>query len=508
MSEVEFVPLSRRRALDVKQFTKDDNNQVSFNRSDEFYDVCRKAKEYLYEVYDRKVDMKSRNETEEDYVMIYHEAMRGRTDAVNLIKKHIESFISNSGLRECSYPEYYPSLLDGIFEEEFGWGPLSVFKNELECEGAQVLGTKIKFKRSWGYELLPFRFSSVEKVLELCDRFANMQANTNLNSYSKPELETSTIDGIRVSIMIPNRTYKDPVITLRRKTIKDYSFENLAIYRTFPFEAIPLLKSLSKIRVNAIIAGPPGSGKSTMLQAFMNEMFCEKRNGKIIPEPVNTIFAETHPEFDVEEIFPDANVTHVIGRGKDFEDSIGASVLRHDIVRVILGEIREHEVGLYKRSGVQGIKQVIGTLHDLDPIDIPDILTSLYLQYFDNNSTQASVYNTFARNLHYSLSMDEFLQFDDIGESVLNKKASSIQLYDFNSHTGELLMYKIMDYKHEEDSWVFSTSIPDRFERIASKYHRAEFETFKTVLAELEERWPMEKENTIESSGKKVEVFS
>lgn len=77
MSEVEFVPLSRRRALDVKQFTKDDNNQVSFNRSDEFYDVCRKAKEYLYEVYDRKVDMKSRNETEEDYVMIYHEAMRG-----------------------------------------------------------------------------------------------------------------------------------------------------------------------------------------------------------------------------------------------------------------------------------------------------------------------------------------------------------------------------------------------------------------------------------------------
>jgi len=81
-------------------------------------------------------------------------------------------------------------------------------------------------------------------------------------------------------------------------------------------------------------------------------------------------------------------------------------------------------------------------------------------------------------------------------------------LYDFNSNTGELLMYKIMDYKHEEDSWVFSTEIPDRFERIASKYHRAEFETFKTVLAELEERWPMEKENTIESSGKKVEVLS
>lgn len=491
MSDFQYVSPSQRRLFDVKKYSKEQTAISALRGRDEFYELCAKAKQHVLNVYDKKVESASRNETEENYVEIYHNAMRGQLEAVNLIKKHIEDFTVNNGVRDVEYPSYYPSLTDGIFEEEFGWGPLSVFRFEEKIEGAQVLGTDIKFKRSWGWELQPFSFKNVERVYDLAQRFSNMHAKTTLDSILKPELETRTLDNIRVSIMIPERMHSEPVITLRRKTIADYSFEHLAKFGTFPKEVVPLLESLAKFQVNSIIAGPPGTGKSTLLQAFMNAMLYEYRDGKQIPERINTVYAEANPEFEPREQFPRTNVLHLVGRGQDFENTISSSILRHDISRVILGEIREHEVGLYRRAGLQGLKQVIGTLHDLDPVDIPEIMTNLYMQYLNNGLNPDAVYRTFARNLHYSISMDEYLIAGNDEIESLQKRISSIQIYDYDMQHDQLHLYTIMEYRADMDIWHFSAKLPERFRRMMMKYHKKDFERFIGTLNQLEKDWPM-----------------
>lgn len=486
----QYISPSRRRALDVSKYFAEkfgDDYQSSINSSthqQRFFDLCEKAKRYLFQIYDKKVEVFGKNEKEENYVEIFHEALIGKPEATSMLKKHIEDYLKVHVLTDIEYPKYYTSLVEAIFEENFGWGPLSVWKRMPDSEGAQVLGTEIKFKNGDGWELQPFKFRNIKQVEELCGRFANISYRNLLNEHTKPELETVTYDNHRVSIMIPNLMYEEPVITLRRKVVTQYQLESIAEYGTMPFDSIDLFRALAKFNLNSIIAGAPGTGKSTFLQAILNEVLFEYKGGKRIPERYNSIYAESTAEFDIRKIFPTSNVLHIIGQGDDFMKKIGKTMLRHDIYRVVLGEIREHEVGLYYRSGLQGIKQVIGTMHDLDPRDIPEILSTLYVTYHPYQINPEQVYLTMARNLHFSISMDEFEE-----DGVLVKRVTGIQFYDVENR--EVKMYPIMIYDYNERTWRYSSIIPTKIKRIVEKYRKKEWESFMQVLMELEAKNPM-----------------
>lgn len=477
LATLDYISPADRSTLDIKSFSKDNNQRETVKKTDDFYTVCSEAKKYVYDVYDQKIDERSAGTTKENYVEIYHNAMLGIPSAVNHIKKIIEDFVIDQNFRNVNYPLPYSSLINGIFEEEFGWGALSAFKDEADVEGAQLIGTDISFKRGDGHEIQPFKLRNIEQSFELTKRFANMHSNTMLDEYTKPELETRTHDNIRVSIMIPKRTHEEPVITLRRKTITKYNFEKMAELGAIPKVAIPLFEALAKLKVNSIIAGPPGCGKSTMLHAFMNAFLYVDKNGKRIAEPVKTVYAEGYPEWDARKIHPNTNLFHVLGSGKEFEDSVSAALLRHDITRIILAEIREHEVGLYRRASVQGIKQLMGTLHDLDPVDVPEILTNLYLQYFPTDVDYNTLYHTFSSNIHFSVSMDEFISEDDQFE----KRVTGVHIYE-PSKTGKVELYTIMDYDWIEKRWRYNDKIPLRFERMASKYNRKAYLDLKHHL--------------------------
>lgn len=479
-----YIPSSNRKTLDIKEFSRS-STVSNFSINEDFYTVSKNAKKYIYDVYDKKIDERNTGNTKEDYVNIFHESMQGKPSAVNLIKRHLESYVVDNGLKNTVFPKHYPSLIDGIFEEGFGWGPLSAFRHVTDCEGAQVIGTDITFKRPWGYELQPFKFRSIEEVLELTQRFANMHSNTTLNEHTSPELETRTYDNIRVSVMIPHRTHIEPVITLRKKVVRSLSLKQMVEYGTIPEEAIPIFESLSKFKANSVIAGPPGCGKSTFLQVLLSNILYETFEGNKIPERLKTVYAETFPEWDIRTLNPSSNVIHVLGSGEEFETTVTKALLRHDISRIVIGEIREHEVGLYKRASVQGIKQLMGTLHDLDPTDIPEIMADIYMQYYSNASNHAAVQHAFNRNLHFAISMDEFKD-DETNHFV--KKVTGIHIYDVDERTKESMMFTIMEYDFENDSWTYEFNVPKRFAKLVMKYNRKEFDVFMNTLEKLSKK--------------------
>lgn len=503
--EKSYISPARRRKLDIREEVKkvqsetDSNaNFINRNNLDSFYTLCENAKAYIYQLYDSKIDETAKDRSDENFIAIFHNAVTGVPESMNLIKSYIDDFIKINALKNLEYPKYYESLVEAVYEETFGWGPLSVFKRMPQAEGAQVLGTQIKVKTENGWSLLPFQFRFSEQVKDLCNRFANVDPKNILNNNTNPELETYTYDGYRVSIMIPDRMYKEHVITLRRSTISTISIEKLAELNTFPFEAIPIFKSLAKFQASSVVAGPPGCGKSTLLFALLGEALYEVKDGEKIPERFNTLYAETSPEFDPRAMFPNSNVLHVVGTGDDFEKNIPKSALRHDISRVVLGEIRENETGLYRRASLQGLKQVMGTLHDNDPLDIPEIMTNLYLQYFNQNYNHEHVYKSFVKNLHFSISMDEFLMEVDNTEKLV-KKVTGIQFYDYHPQSSEVHMYRIMHYDEQTNKWTFSNQVPKRFERIVKKYSKKSLELFTETLNNLAKLYPMAAELQLET---------
>lgn len=478
-----YIPLSKRKALDIKKYQAVNGSHSVVESTKDFHKVADDVRKYVEQQYDKKIEQFAVGESKENYVEIYHNAMQGERASINLLKNHIEDYVVEHGLRELEYPSYYEDLIDALFEESFGWGALSRFRHEPDCEGAQVIGTDISFKRKDGWELQPFKFRNVHQVYELAQRFSNTDIRKTLNEHTSPEIETLTKDGIRVSIMIPGRMYSEPVITLRRKKIESINFNTLAELKTFPIESLSMFEALSKFKANSVIAGAPGSGKSTLLQAFMNEIVYDyDKMGVKIPSRDVSIYVESSPEWEVRKMYPRTKIIHMIGRGQDFEGQIAANILRHDAARVILGEIREYEVGLFKRAGVQGIRQVMGTIHDKDPKDIPDILANLYIQYFPNGSDPQEVKRGMARNLHYSVSMDEFVD----EEGVNMKKITSVNIHDVDELTNEPKMYTIMEYDFDNNGWVFRNQIPERFERLVKKYNPVEYKLFRECLSMLE----------------------
>lgn len=473
---INYLSPNDRKALDIKDFTDFKESQVVTKemRYQRFYEICESAYVHILDNYQKKVQNES--EDRNDYIAIFHNAMMGEQAAVEYLKSDIETYISENGFRKIEHPDFYETIVEGVYEEAFGWGPLSVWKKTGDLsEGAQVIGTDIKFKTKAGQELQNFSFRSLKQVERVCALLANLEPNTKLNRFTKTELETQTKDGIRVSIMIPNRMIDEPVITLRKQTETQYEFSRLAELGSFmnDHRVIRMFELLSILKLCSVIAGPPACGKSTLLLTMLKEIAYRKEA---------TLIAQATEEFKPRSIFKRSNLIPVIAEGHEFEKIVSKSMLRHDVVNVVIGEIREYEAGLYRRASLQGIKQVMGTLHDMDPFNIPEILKSLYMIYNSNNVNEDNVYKMFVKNTHFSISMDELQG---------KKRVLSIQFYDYDRKNKEVVLTPIMLFDNESESWTFQSKIPERIVRQTMKYNREEMIEFIRILQSLEKDYPM-----------------
>lgn len=169
--------------------------------------------------------------------------------------------------------------------------------------------------------------------------------------------------------------------------------------RPHPLESFgetEILQQLVKEKKNMLIAGSTGSGKTSILTSLLS----------LIPADEHLVILE-----DTYEILsPHPHQTRFLA-GKSMETSLKAFLsysLRLSPDRIILGEMRSHEVTPFLMAMNTGHKGLMGTLHASSAIDALHRVALLFSLYAgEANLSFEKVMELICRNLEYVVFMEK-----------------------------------------------------------------------------------------------------
>ncbi|MHB8588124.1 MAG: CpaF family protein [Candidatus Dormibacteraceae bacterium] len=208
---------------------------------------------------------------------------------------------------------------------------------------------------------LPYAYTSEDDLVTLV-RFYAEQAGKHFD-LANPMVTITLRDGSRLNAILPP-TAKPLAITIRKQQLRRFmKLEDLANAGTLPRAAVPLLEAAVRGRLNVVISGPTGTGKTTLARVL----------ALMIPEGERTCVLETETELwlhDLRDDFisleeRDANVE---GSGRiTLQDLFQRGALRQRPRRIIVGEVRGKEALDMIHAMTSGHDGSLTTLHASNP---------------------------------------------------------------------------------------------------------------------------------------------
>ena len=210
-------------------------------------------------------------------------------------------------------------------------------------------------------EPLPVAYGSEDELVTLV-RFYAEQAGKHFD-LANPIVTITLRDGSRLNAILPP-VAKPLAITIRKQQLRRFLYlDDLARAGTLPFAMIPLLDAAVRARLNIILSGPTGTGKTTLARVL----------ALMIPDGERTCVLETETELWLHELRRgfisleerDANVE---GAGRiTLQDLFQRVALRQRPRRIIVGEVRGKEAMDMLHAMTSGHDGSLTTLHASGP---------------------------------------------------------------------------------------------------------------------------------------------
>lgn len=183
---------------------------------------------------------------------------------------------------------------------------------------------------------------------------------------SSPILDAWLHDGSRVHVVLPPIAPHGPCITIRRFLNMSFEFSHF-VETDSQHEQ---LRELVELRRNIIVAGGTSSGKTTLLNCFMNQ--CEENERVISIEETKELHTD-HTHW-VSLIARESNSE---GSGKVSLGELVKASLRMRPDRIIVGEVRSHEAFDLIQALNTGHDGSMCTVHANGPVEVVHRLASL-----------------------------------------------------------------------------------------------------------------------------------
>lgn len=252
-------------------------------------------------------------------------------------------------------------IIDQIENEIMGLGPLEPLLSDTTVSDILVNGYDTVYVERFGkLEHCPVKFTSNTHLLNIIDRIVS-SVGRHIDE-SSPMVDARLQDGSRVNVIIPPLALDGPQMSIRRFAVELLSMDNLVELGSVPAQVAPILKGVVKARLNVLISGGTGSGKTTMLNILSG----------FIPEDERIVTIEDSAELQLQQphvVRLETRPPNIEGKGEVSQRELVKNSLRMRPDRIVLGEVRGGETLDMLQAMNTGHDGSLTTIHANTPRD-------------------------------------------------------------------------------------------------------------------------------------------
>ncbi|MBP9040469.1 MAG: CpaF family protein [Anaerolineaceae bacterium] len=252
-------------------------------------------------------------------------------------------------------------LLDWVVADIVGYGPIEPLLKDPDITEIMVNGPDEIFVERFGLiEPTDVKFESEAHLRRVIDRIVS-PIGRRVDETS-PMVDARLPNGYRVNATIPPLSLDGPILTIRKFAARPFTGQDLIANSTMTVQLANFLKACVEARVNMVVSGGTGSGKTTflnMLSAF-------------IPERERIITIEDTAELQLRQVHVvrlEKRPPNIEGKGEITIRQLVINALRMRPDRIVVGECRGGEALDMLQAMNTGHDGSMTTVHSNGPRD-------------------------------------------------------------------------------------------------------------------------------------------